>query len=100
MYRGWIRSVAMAMAVFVSVPTWSSAQDRDQIAALAAKVKALGRFGKGNREASAAVAQLSKLSPSTITIVLQEMRGCTPLSANCFRAAVVSSSQSDPEALP
>jgi hypothetical protein len=100
MNRGWIGSFAIAMAVFVSVPSWSPAQDLDQIASLAAKVKAVDRFGQGNREASAAVAQLSKLPPSMIPVVLREMRGCSPLAANWFRAAVESSSQSDPEALP
>jgi ribosomal protein L29/type II secretory pathway pseudopilin PulG len=100
MYRGWIGSVAVSMAIYLGVPTWSPAQDQDQISALAAKVKAVDRFGKGHREASAAVAQLSQLPPSTIPVVLQEMQGCSPLAANWFRAAVESSSQSDPDALP
>ena len=100
MGRGWIVLLGLAILVALVQPKIGSAEDQVQIAAWAAKVKAVDRFGKGHREASEAVGKLSALPASEIPMVLQAMRGCSPLSANWFRAAVESSSQSDPGAVP
>lgn len=100
MYRVWIGSAVLAIILMSGLNQRSHADDQTDIAALAAKIKAVDRFGKGHLEASSAVAKLSNLPPSSIPIILQEMRGCSPLAANWFRAAIESSSQSDPKAVP
>ena len=100
MYRVWIGSAVLAIILMSGLNQRSHADDQADIAALAAKIKAVDRFGKGHLEASSAVAELSNLPPSSIPIMLQEMRGCSPLAANWFRAAIESSSQSDPKAVP
>ena len=88
MYRVWIGSTVLAIILMSGLNQRSHADDQADIAALAAKIKAVDRFGKGHLEASSAVAELSNLPPSRIPIMLQEMRGCSPLAAgDCEKGA-------------
>ena len=73
---------------------------QDSVAKDAAIIKSVDRFAKGNAAAIEAVNRLSALPPSEIPAMLQQMQGCTPLTANWFRAAIEASHQSDPKALP
>jgi hypothetical protein len=59
-------------------------------ATLVQSIKAVGREGRGNREANQAVAELSQQDVSALPTVLRGFRDANPLAANYLRAAAES----------
>lgn len=74
-------AVCIALALFVG------AARADDVNDLVAKVKAVGREGKGNAEASRAVRALTRQGPDALPAVLAAMDGAGPTATNWLRGA-------------
>lgn len=95
-----IGSMAVAWVTTLSPLRPVTAQEPADLPALMRSVREVDRFGEGHREASEAVAALSRLPSSRIPQVLSMMGEVSPLSANWFRAAVEASADRDPQGVP
>lgn len=96
-----LKSMACATVLSLACATECLAwQETIDIAASAAAIKRVERFGVGNIEASKAVQSLSDLPASRLPELLSSMAGSSPLAANYFRAAAEASAESDPNAVP
>src|SRR5262245_43967105 len=63
-------------------------QGQEKVGRLLAKIKAVGKEGKGNPEAAAAWKELVKQDAAQLTDVIGGLDDAAPISANWIRAAV------------
>jgi hypothetical protein len=77
----WISSIALIAATVAYMPA-------ADVAPLLSRIKAVGKEGKGNADASAAWRELVKEGPDALPNILAALDDASPTSANWLRSAV------------
>jgi hypothetical protein len=80
-----LRNLALLACGMALIPRPAEGQE---VALLAARIKAVEKEGQGNEEAARAWNGLVRLGPAALVPILAEMDGSRPVAANWLRAAV------------